>query len=134
VTTNDTFTAESTATMYFTATNGSTDLEYFVAVEVTFPVGWTVDCTSQDAQDSGGYNVTLGCSAIANVLTYGDGEHAEGDGGTWGFCADVTAAAGASAPSPVSWVITGDGFGDPSHSIGGVENVMPVELAAFSVE
>jgi len=134
VATSDTFVPGSTQTMCFTATNGSPDLEYVVSVELTFPVGWAVACNSQDAQDSEGFNVTLVCSAAGNLLAYDDGEFGAGDGATWGFCADVTVPAGSPGPSPVSWVITGDGYGDAPHSASGVENITPVELVTFSVE
>ena len=134
VATSDTFTGGSTEIMCFTATNGSPDLEYIVSIALTFPAGWLAACSSQDAQDSDGYNVTLSCSAAANVLTYSGGSFAGGDGATWGFCASVTVPVGAPVPSSVGWVITGDGLGDSPHSVNGAEDMMPVELMSFSVE
>jgi hypothetical protein len=131
VTSSGVFIPGGTTVVCFTASNASPDLEYITSVVLDFPTGWTVACSSQDAQDSSGYNVTLQCGATGNQVTYDNGNLVEG---TWGFCVSVTALAGAPVPSPIQWSLDGDGLGDPPHSLSGQISMLPVELQTFSIE
>lgn len=134
-TTSDTYAPSGTTTMCWTVYNNGF-VEYLDVIELVFPAGWTVQCNTQDAQDSGGSNVDMDCTASANTVTYSDSNGGAGeiwDGATWGFCVDVTAGADA-PPQTVTYNLSGDDFGDPPHDISDTESIVPVELMSFSVE
>ena len=111
-------TAGTSGTLTFQVANNSPDDEYIASLTITFPVGWTVACNSQDAQDSGGNSVGLTCSPSSNLVNFNDSGGDIRTNNTWNFSLDVTAPI--STPRGVydfDYNLVGDNFGSAPHSV-----------------
>ena len=128
-TTSDPFIPGATTTMCWTCTNAGPlagDPECLEEAALGYPDGWAVACGTQDAADSSGSPVELGCSAGGQTVTFSDLDGGAGEicpEQSWGFCVDVTAPAAPAEPVCVFYTLTGDGAGGEPHAIIDCETV-----------
>jgi hypothetical protein len=134
--------ATGTFDLCINVTVSSPDLEYLDRFEIDLPDGWTVNTVTPPARTGcSTADPVAGGTDAGNVVYWQGASYAPGGSGcgawlngTYDFCVNVTEPV-YSGPYNMPWLIIGDGWANPPHSVSGtLTNVVPVELMSFDVE
>jgi hypothetical protein len=118
--TDNSFAPGETSTITLDLFNASTDWEWVMFVDVTFPVGVSIGAASNFVNPSDPGLLYQGNTG--QVASWGDGSGYL-DAGWSNADIDLTFDAGLTGDLTVDWYIEGDGYGDPPHDVSGTFNL-----------